>query len=166
MMGSRRRIIIAALLIGLYVLIIPAFVMERSAGKELDMLRAKQKELSVLSEEYKLLKENVDFTEQRSTLAQIRGIASAVDMLSSSVGMKEKIKSVKVISARELRGSMTEESAEVHLEKVTMNELVNIYYRVHEAPMILSVKRAAIKKSFENPELLDMTMTIALFTRK
>jgi len=166
MMGSRRRIIIASLLIGLYVLIIPAFVMERSAGKELDRLRAKQKEMSVLSEEYKLLKENVDFAEQRSTLAQIRGVASAADMLLSSIGMKGKIKSVKVISARELRGSMTEESAEVQMEKVTMNELVNIYYKVHEAPMVLSVKRAAIKKSFENPELLDMTMTIALFTRK
>jgi hypothetical protein len=32
--------------------------------------------------------------------------------------------------------------------------------------VILSVKRAMMKKSFENPELLDVTMTIALFTKK
>ena len=165
-MKSRGQILIASLFIGLYVLIIPALVMERSAGKELEILKTKQKELSVLSREYKIMKENVDFVEQRSTVAQVRGIANAVDMLSSSVGMKGKIKSVKVTGAREIQGSMTEESAEVQMEKVSMNELVNIYHRVLDAPMILSVKRATIKKSFENPELLDVAMTIALFTRK
>ena len=165
-MKSRGQILVASLLIGLYVLIIPVLVMERSAGKELEILKTKQKELSVLSREYKLMKENVDFVEQRSTVAQVRGIANAVDMLSSSVGMKGKIKSVKITGAREIQGSMTEESAEVQMEKVSMNELVNIYHRVNKAPMILSVKRATIKKSFENPELLNITMTVSLFTRK
>ena len=165
-MRSRGQILVASLLIGLSVLIIPALVVERSAGKELDMLKAKQKELTVLSREYKLLKENVDAAERRSTVAQVRGIANAVDMLSSSIGMKGKIKSVKVTGAREIQGSMTEETAEVQMEKVTMNELVNVYYRVQEAPMILSVKRAMIKKTFENPELLDITMTLSIFARK
>jgi hypothetical protein len=165
-MRSRGQIFVGSFLIGLSVLIIAALVVERSAGKELDMLKAKQKELTVLSREYKLLKENVDAVEQRSTVAQVRGIANAVDMLSSSIGMKGKIKSVKATGAREIQGSMTEETAEVQMEKVTMNELVNVYYRVQEAPMILSVKRAMIKKTFENPELLDITMTLSIFARK
>ena len=165
-MKSRGQILVASLLIGLSVLIVPALVMERSAVKELDMLKAKQKELTVLSREYKLLKENVDLVEQRSTVAQVRGIANAVDMLSSSVGMKGKTKSVKVTGTREILGSMIEETAEVQMEKVSMNELVNVFYRVQEAPMILSVKRAMIKKTFENPELLEITMTLSIFARK
>ncbi len=165
-MRSRPQILVASLLIGLFVLIIPAFVMERSAGKELEALKAKQKELVVLGREYRIMKQNVDFVEQRSTTAQVRGIANALDMLSSSIGMKGKIKSVKVTGTREIQGSMTEETAEVQMEKVTMNELVNMYYHLGEAPAILSVKRTTIKKSFENPELLDITMTISLFTRK
>jgi hypothetical protein len=165
-MRSRGQVLVASLLIGLSVLIIVALVVERSAGKELDMLKAKQKELTVLSSEYKLLKENVDAVEQRSTAAQVRGIANAVDTLSSSIGMKGKVKSVKITGAREIQGSMTEETAEVQMEKVTMNELVNVYYRVQEAPMILSVKRAMIKKTFENPELLNITMTLSIFARK
>ena len=165
-MKSRRQILTVSLFVGLCLLIIPAFVMERSAGKEVDMLQSKQRELSVLSREYRLMKENVDSVEQRSTLTQMRGIANAVDMLSSSLGMKGKIKSVKVAGTREIQGSMTEESGEVQMEKVTLNELVNLYHRVNEAPMILSVKRATIKKSFENPELLNITMTVSLFTRK
>ena len=43
-MKSRGQILIASLLIGLYVLIIPALVMERAAGKELEILKTKQKE--------------------------------------------------------------------------------------------------------------------------
>jgi hypothetical protein len=165
-MKSRRQILVASLLIGLFLIIIPALVMERSAGKERDMLKTKQKELIALGREYKLMKESVDLVERKSTVAQVRGIANAVDMLSSSVGMKGKIKSVKVTGTREIQGSMSEETAEVLMEKVTMNELVNVSYRVQEAPMILSVKRAIIKKTFENPELLDITMTVSLFTRK
>ncbi len=165
-MRSRPEILVASLLIGLSILIIPAFVMERSAGKELESLKAKQKELTVLGREYRVMKQNVDIVEQRPTSAQVRGIANALDMISSSMGMKGKIKSVKVTGTREIQGSMTEETAEVQVEKVTMNELVNVFYRLLEAPAILSVKRTTIKKSFENPELLDITMTVSLFTRK
>ena len=165
-MGSRGNVVMGALIIGLSVLMIPLFVLERSSRKEMEMLRAKQKEMIVLSREYKALKGNVDSVEQRSTLAAVRGIANAVEMLSSSVGMKGKLKSVKITGTREIQGSMTEESAEVQMEKVTLNELVNLFYRVEDAPMILSVKRATVKKSFENPELLDTTMTLSLFTRK
>jgi hypothetical protein len=163
---SRRQIIVLAVLVGLWVLIIPALVMERSSAKELNALKTKQKELTVLSRDYRNLKGKVDVVEQRSTSGQARGIANAVDMLSSSVGMKGKVKAVRVAGTREIPGSMTEETAEVRIEKVTMNELVNLYYRIQNAPMILSVKRTTMKKTFENPELLDITMTVALFTRK
>jgi len=163
---SRTQIIVVSVIIGLWILIIPAFVMERSAGRELNMLKTKQKELTVLSREYKNLKEKVDFVERRSTVGQVRGVANAVDVLSSSIGMKGKIKSVRVTGTREIQGSMTEETAEVQMEKSTMNELVNVYYRMQNAPMILSVKRTTMKKTFENPELLDITMTVSLFTRK
>jgi len=163
---SRRRIILAGVIIGLYVLLIPVFFMERSAKKELDTWKTKQKELSALSEEYKSLKGGIDPIEQRSTLSQITGVAFAMDTISSSLGLKGKIKSVKAVGSRGIPGPMTEESAEVGIEKVSLNELVNLFYKITDAPMMLSVKRVTVKKSFENPELLDVSMTLALFTRK
>jgi hypothetical protein len=104
--------------------------------------------------------------EQKTTSARVQGIANAVDSIVSSLGIKGKLKAVKGLGSREIKGPMTEESAEMQLERVSMNELVNIFYRIGEAPVILSVKRATMKKSFENPELLDVTMTISLFTKK
>lgn len=156
----------ALIILGLFVLVLPLGIMERSAEKELDALTAKQKELVSMSGEYRALKENVDFAERKPSLPQVRGIADALDNISSSLGIKGKVKSVKAVSSREIQGSMNEESAEVLIEKVTLNELVNLFYRIGDAPMILSVKKVTMKKSFESPELLDVTMTMALFTRK
>jgi general secretion pathway protein M len=161
-----RDTIIALVILALFVLVVPLLVIGRSAKKELDTLKTKQKEIASLGREYRTLKESVDSVEQRPSLSQIRGVANALDSVSSSLGIKAKIKSVKAVSNREIQGSMSEESAEVLIEKVTLNELVNLLYKINDAPMILSVKRVTMKKSFENPELLDLTMTIALFTRK
>lgn len=166
MVDSRRRIALMSIIIGLYLLIIPAFVMQRSSKKELDSLKSRRNELVLLSGEYGALKEQVDVIEQRTTIKQTSGIADALDSIVSSLGMKGKVKSIKGIEKREVKGPMTEEGAEVYLEKITLNEMVNIFYRIGDAPMILSVKRALIKKSFENPELFNVTMTIALFTTK
>lgn len=166
MMLRRPNIALASVILGLFILLIPSLLLERSAKKELDALRSKKKELSSLISEYRSLKDNVDSVEKRSAIIQTRGIADAMDTLLSSLGIKGKMKSVKAVGNREIQGSMAEESAEVQIEKLTLNELVNMFYRINEAPMILSVKRVTIRKSFEKPELLDITMTIALFTRK
>jgi len=161
-----RDTVLALITLALFVLIVPLFFMERSSKKDLDTLKARQKEIASLSREYRTLKESVDSVEQKPSLSQIRGVTNALDAISSSLGVKGKIKSVKAVANREILGSMSEESAEVTMEKVTLNELVNLFYKVEDAPMILSVKRVTMKKSFENPELLNVTMTIALFMRK
>ena len=161
-----RDTVLALITLALFVLIVPLFFMERSSKKDLDTLKARQKEIASLSREYRTLKESVDSVEQKPSLSQIRGVTNALDVISSSLGVKGKIKSVKAVANREILGSMSEESAEVTMEKVTLNELVNLFYKVEDAPMILSVKRVTMKKSFENPELLNVTMTIALFMRK
>lgn len=155
-----------ALVLFLFILIIPAFIMQRASRKEVDTLKSKRNELSLLTTEFTALKVQVDVVEQKTIPSQAKGIASVLDDIVSSLGIKGKLKAVKGLGSREIKGPMTEESAEVQLEKVSMNELVNIFYRIGEAPVILSVKRAMMKKSFENPELLDVTMTIALFTKK
>ena len=155
-----------ALVLFLFILIIPAFIMQRASRKEVDTLKSKRNELSLLATEFSALKVQVDVVEQKTIPSQAKGIASVLDDIVSFMGIKGKLKAVKGLGSREIKGPMTEENAEVQLEKVSMNELVNIFYRIGEAPVILSVKRTMMKKSFENPELLDVTMTIALFTKK
>lgn len=164
--GFRGRTVLATVLLFLFVLIIPSVIIDGSAKKDLAMVRAKLGEVSALSSEYVTLKTKVDAVERKGALGQASGVVNAFDGIMSTLGVKDKIKSVKAVGSREMKGSMSEESAEVRMERTTMNEMVNIFSKIEDAPMILSVKRVTMKKSFENPELLDITMTVSLFTKK
>lgn len=163
---SRRKIIMASIVLFLYILIIPLLVIESAARKELGAQNARLKEMTVLSSEYKTISERISIIERRSAIARIDGVAQAIDSITSSIGIRGKVKSIRAAGPREIKGEMTEDSAEVQMEKISMNELVNLFYSIDNAPMMLAIRQALMKKSFENPELLDIKITIALFARK
>jgi hypothetical protein len=79
--------------------------------------------------------------------------------------LSQKVKSVKSTEARD-RKYAVEEEAEVELEKVNMNEMTNIFYRIENGPFLLSVRKSDIKTNFENPALLNITMTVDLIKPK
>jgi hypothetical protein len=149
--------LIAALVLGAAV----AVGMYSKMKAEAEDLKAKKMEFLSLREEYLSIKSSVDAAEGRGSLTNASGIVQAIEEAFSSVGLKEKIKSVKPTGSKEITGG-NEEEAEVQAEKLTMNEAVNMLYRLENMPMILTVRRADIKKSFDSPELLNITMSIAL----
>ncbi|MBU2623520.1 MAG: hypothetical protein KKD92_14520 [Proteobacteria bacterium] len=161
---SRNQVLLLSALLGLYVLIIPALIWERASSSELFQLKAKFAEFSILSAEYRSLKEQVGSIEQKSFLTKTSGIAQALDDAFLSLGVKGKMKSIKGIGGREIKDQLNEEAAEVQMEKVDLNELVNIFYKLENAPLLLSIQKVALRKSFEKPDLLDVTITVSLFT--
>jgi len=136
-----------------------------SAKKELTGARARQKEFALLKGEYQTLKSGIDVVETKKSITNVKGILQAVDELFLSVGLKRRIRSVKPLTTKEAAG-VVEEEAEVQVERVDINEAVNLFYRIDNAPMSLFIKKAAMKPSFENPADLDITMTIALVRPK
>lgn len=163
---SRRKIYLSLAPLLLYVLIIPSLILEKSSQRELDSLRIRRAEFHSLSREYLLLRDQIDGIERRLSLAETSGIARAMDEIISSLGIRQKMRSVKIIGSRRVSETSMEETAEVQMEKLTLNELINVLYRIKEARTILLLKRATIKKPFDNPQLLDVTMTIALIGKK
>jgi general secretion pathway protein M len=166
--SSRERrlsIILFAAIGTLIVLLGPLLVAEKASRKEAESLRARLKELSALGADYKSLKDRIDAVEQQKSVTKVEGIPQAVDEVASSVGLKKKVSGVRAIGSQEIAGGR-EESADVQMEKLTMNELVNILYAIENAPVMLSLRRIAIKKTFENPELLNVTVTLSLFIKK
>jgi len=156
--------LIAAILIT-FILIIPIALASKSSEKELRAQQMRFRELSMLIAEYRSLKGHIDSLEVKESLSKVSGIAQALDDTVTSVGMKGKIKSVKVLGQRDVKDAV-EETAEIHIERLTMNELINLFYRIDEAPFLFSMKGFTIKKTFENPELLNVTMSIALYRKK
>jgi uncharacterized protein YlxW (UPF0749 family) len=162
---DRRLIYFISGLISFLIITILGMRMLSSQTKEMHQLREQRKEMSVLREEYLSLQKKIQTVEGRKNLANIQGVLQAIDDTFSSVGLKDKVKTVKSTARREIKDGI-EEEADVLVEKVTMNEMVNIFYRIEHAPMILTVKKVTVKKSFENPELLNMTLMLSFLKPK
>jgi hypothetical protein len=161
---TRRYIIAVSFLIGLYFLMIPAFLWQKALEKDRSAMRTKFQEFSLLVADYKPIQERVDAAEQKKSLTRTTTITQAIDDIASTVGVKGKIKSIKGTPAGMILDRLREEGAEIQMEKLTMGETGNLFYHIENAPMILAIKKVQMRKSFENPELLDITMTLSLFT--
>jgi hypothetical protein len=134
-----------------------------SERKELKLLREQREEMLVLKQDFAALKQRVDSLEMKKDLSHIQGILEAIDDVFSSLGLKDKLKTVKSAGTKEVKEGF-EEEANIFIEKVTMNEMVNIFYTIEHTPMVLTMKKATIKKSFEDPELLNISLTLSFLT--
>jgi len=165
LLKNRRIISFSAVLISFLILAALGVKMLLSQTRELHQLQEQRKEIAVLRDEFLLLQQKIQTVENRKNLTNVQGVLQAVDEVFSSVGMKEKVKTVKSTGKRETKDGI-EEEADVSVEKVTMNEMVNILYRIDNAPMILTVKKVTVKQSFENPELLNITLMLSFLKTK
>jgi hypothetical protein len=124
-------------------------------------LQATHEEMLALKREYLALKEKIDAVEKRKRLTGVKGIVHAVDEIFEPLGLKGKVKSVKPLSTAARDKDGREETAEINVQGATMNEMVNVLYSMENAPMLLLLRKINIKPSFENPEMLNITMTIS-----
>jgi uncharacterized protein YlxW (UPF0749 family) len=165
LLKNRRIISFSAVLISFLILAALGIKMLSSQTKELHQLQEQRKEMAVLRDEFLSLQQKFQTVENRKNLTNVQGVLQAVDEVFSSVGLKDKVKTVKNTGKRETKDGI-EEEADVSVEKVTMNEMVNIFYRIDHAPMILTVKKVSVKQSFENPELLNITLMLSFLKTK
>ncbi len=148
-------------------IIIGALVMNllSSERRELKLLKEQQKEMLMLKDEFLSLKKRIDAVESKKNLANVQGVVQAIDEVFLPIGLKDKIKTVKSTGRRKIKDGF-EEEADLHIEKVSMNEMANIFYKIENAPMVLTIKKAMIKKSFENSELLNIALTLSFLKAK
>lgn len=136
-----------------------------SERKEVEKLRKQHAEILSIKDEYSSLSRVVHAREARKNLSNAQGIAQAVEEVFVPVGLKDRLKSIKSTGRRETNDGY-EEEADISIEKLSMNEMVNIFYRIENAPMVLTVKKVVIKKSFENPELMNISMLVSFLKPK
>jgi len=163
---SRSSKVIFILLLCFFLLLIPLYLYNKKAEKELSVLNKRLNEFYALTNEYNKLKVHINTIDNKKSLSKIDSIIHALDEVCLPLGIKGKIKSIKDLEEREIEGRMKEKNAEVMLEQVSLNELVNIFYKIENVPMLLKINKVSIEKSFAFPELLDISMSISLFTEK
>jgi hypothetical protein len=162
---TRRKLLISAaagIILVVSVLLVNASL---SLKKEGSTLRAQKEEILLLREDFLELRDKIGSVEGKKSLTKVEGIVQAIDEVFKSTGQNQKVKSVKPTATRDKKYAM-EEEADIEVEKVSMNEMLNILYKIENAPMVLLIKKARLKTSFEDPSLLNMTMTIGLVKPK
>ena len=164
-MKNKRFVSILSVFIVFIIIISLAIRLLSSEKRELKLLREQQKEMIIVKDEFLSLKQRIDAVESKKNLSNVQGIVQAVDEVFLSIGLKDKVKTVKSTGRRDMKDGF-EEEAELQIEKVSMNEVVNIFYKIENAPMVLTIKKASIKKSFENPELLNIILTLSFLKAK
>ena len=164
-MKNKRFISVLSVFIVFIIIISLAIRLLSSEKRELKLLREQQKEMIIFKDKFLSLKQRIDAVESKKNLSNVQGIVQAVDEVFLSIGLKDKVKTVKSTGRRDMKDGF-EEEAELQIEKVSMNEMVNIFYKIENAPMVLTIKKASVKKSFENPELLNIILTLSFLKAK
>jgi general secretion pathway protein M len=153
-------IYLVSILIPLLIIAILGLRKLSSQTMELHQLREQRGEMAVLKDELLSLRQKIQTVESKKNLSNVQGVLQAIDEVFSSMNLKDKVKTVKSTGKRETKDGV-EEGADVTVEKVTMNEMVNIFYRIEHAPMILTIRKVTVKQSFDNPELLNVNLMLS-----
>ena len=72
-------------------------------------------------------------------------------------------KSVKIVPLKgEERSGFTEDAADIRIEGLTLNEAVNLLYRLEKGSRPLVIKKYNLRVRFEDPSRCDLTLILAL----
>ena len=116
--------------------------------KELLPLRAAYRSAKMISDQ------------QAGKMATLRPDDSLAKII-EEIGIKGKGVKIAPLKGDERNGAI-EETADVRIEGLTANEMVNLVYRLEKGSRPVSLKKANLRVRFDDPSRFDLAMTAAL----
>lgn len=168
---SREKILILVASIGivayfLFSLLIDP-MLQRSRDLERQMLAARRQlsDLQTLQGEYQRQKSIIDSINGQLKRQQNFAIFSRLEELAGQTGIRSKILHMKP-TVNTPSEAYNEESVEVKMEGVTLEQLVRYLQRVENSPQLMKIKRLDVKPRLENRQILTATFRVSSFTLK
>ncbi|GAC1452654.1 MAG: type II secretion system protein GspM [Desulfuromonadaceae bacterium] len=116
------------------------------------------KELLPLKAAY--LSARQSFDQLNGRIASLRPDDSPAKIIEDT-GIKGK--SVKIVPLKgEERSGFTEDAADIRIEGLTLNEAVNLLYRLEKGSRPLVIKKSNLRVRFDEPSRCDLTLILAL----
>lgn len=114
-----------------------------------------------------LLPLKASYLSARQSSDQLRGRMASLSPDDSPAKIIEDIgikgKSVKIVSLKgEERSGFTEDAADVRIDGLTLNEAVNLLYRLEKGSRPLVIKKCNLRVRFDDPSRCDLSMILAL----
>ena len=155
---------IVAVLLVLFVIVPPY----RAALKGLDTkIASRQRQLTEvqqLGQEYRQLQQQLAASEKRLASGRDFSLLSFVEATSIRLAGRDSLTAMRPQPTATLEG-FREEAVEVKLEKIHLNQLVQLLFVADTAPVPMLVKALRIKPRFDDRNLLDVTITFASYRR-
>jgi general secretion pathway protein M len=121
-------------------------------------------EIAALQQRYQQLQRRVGEAEQRLAKAEAFSLFAYVEGLAGQMISRENLVSMRPQPAT-VREDLREETVEVRLEKVRLDQLVRLLHAIDSNEALLAVKSLKIKTRFDNRAQLDAVLTIASYRR-
>ncbi len=170
-LGARERLFVVGGVVALLLTLLYATVIEplMTRSSQLDRQIAKTQrdvqELHALQREYQAHKQVLDDINAKLRRQKNFAIFSHVEKLAGDTGIRSKILYMKPTVSTPI-DAYEEESVEIKMEGVTLEQLIRYLYQVENSPQFLKIKRLYIKPRLDNRQLLTATFRVSTFTPK
>jgi len=122
---------------------------------------AQYREMAALGKSYLAMRDDVMEVERRMGLSQAESIPVLVEQVMGGIGLKGKLKSVKPFGGA-TREEYVIQEAEVLIERLSLNELVNVLHGIQSAPFGLFVTSCEMTRDFSERTFLDVKLSLKL----
>ncbi len=129
---------------------------------------AAQNDLAQLSgslQEYLALEQQLQKLKPEGSAAAQRNLISTVEDATQQISARSQLIYVRP-QPDKTREGLTEEGVEIKLEKLQLHQLVELLYQFDRSEQILKVAQLRVRTRFDNPELLDTSITLSRYREK
>ena len=136
----------------------------RSSRRKLKSVQNEAASFESVRAEYMKARANLEPYE-RKLLAPVASASEAVQEAASEAGIKKNLSALKPFAEPASKG-FRKSGVEVKIEGITLNELLNLIYRMENHANLLLVKDFALKTRFGSAGLNDVTLQVVLVTKE
>lgn len=155
------RKILFYLVIVLYLLATTLFIFERYHNRERESIDRRLREFYNLAGQYRSIKQSgITYI---GSVKNSEGLPQRINNLIDSIGLRDRVKSIRMTESREFK-ELIEEGAEMRIDKLTMNEMINFLHRIDNQH--LSIKDVRMKKNFESPDRINLEVKVFMYRSK
>lgn len=159
---------VAGVVVILAILIAGIIFPYRAALQRLDQRMASRQgqlvEARTLVQRIRGMQGEVAATERKLSAASAAPLVATLEGLVAEIAGKEKLLGIRPQPATAPAG-FRQEKVEMQLEKVRLEQLVQLLYAIDSAKSALQSDSIKIRPRFEDPALLDVTLVVSSFVR-
>ena len=152
--------IIAAILTAIFTVV--TFISANSYERNNEKLKNQLNEMQILRDELIHIKAIVNSKEKKIGLTKVSGVVSTLEQMLNSLGLEAKV--IRPLGKKQIK-EFTEEDAELEIENIDLNKIVNLLYKMENSPVPVKIKSVTIKATFENPNVFILSMTASLISK-